>query len=240
MNDFHKQLIHLLSTAQIARGEGDTVMLYAKQFTNLKASLIVYMDAEAKQLALDCKYLYLPSFSGEDRLLFADITYTVKQFENAVDVYGYEKTPDGATRQVTLATIRERSLQNEHGNYGALFNDLNKDLKLLFPNVDISIPLQSLGKAAHIEIGKRNQFCTAGIYVVPELSETAIVQYKQKAIGYAKIDRNCIGAITDGYTFVVLTEDYPTGILNEETLDYAHFVGTLVSCLRFIFQTMTN
>ena len=52
---------------------------------------------------------------------------------------------------------------------------------------------------------------------------------------YAKIDRNSIGAITDGYTFVVLTEDDPTGILNEETLDYAHFVGILVSCLRFTF-----
>lgn len=235
MNDFHSQLIYLLDSAQIERGEGDSVMLFAKQFPNLKSSLIVYMDSEAKQLAFARRYLYLPSFSGEDRLLFADITLTVKQFSHYVEVYGYEKTIEGTTLPVVLEKIEGRSIQNIRGNYGALFNDLAKDLKSLFPNVDISIPLQSLGKAAHIEIGKRDQFCTVGIYVVPELSETAIGQYKQKAIEYAKIDRNSIGVITDGYTFVVLTEDFLTGILNEETLDYAHFVGTLVSCLRFIF-----
>lgn len=235
MNDFHQQLIRLLDTSSIARGEGNSVMLFAKQFSNLKSSLIVYMDSEAKQLVLERKYVYLPSFSGEDRLLFADITYTVKQFENAVYVYGYEKTPDGATKQVTLGIIKGRSIQNEQGNYGALFNDLARDLKNLFPSVDISIPLQSLGKVAHIEIGKRDQFYSAGIFVEPVIDEQVIKSFKHLAVNYAKIDRNSLGVITDGYTFRVWKEQYSTGLLEDKTMDYAHFVGYLVCQLRFDF-----
>ncbi len=235
MNDFHRQLISLLDKAQIVRGEGGSVLLFDKQFSNLKASLIVYMDTEAKQLALGHKFLYLPSFSGEDRLLFADISYTVREFSNGVDIYGYEKTIEGSTNKITLASIMGRSKENEHGNYGALFVDLVNDLKPLFPDLDLSMPTQSHDELAHIEIGKNNQFYSAGIFVVPELSETAIGQNKQKAIKYAKIDRNSIGAITDGYTFISWKEQYNTGFLEEKTMDYAHFVGYLVSHLRFVF-----
>lgn len=235
MNDFHRQLIYLLDSAQIERGEGDSVMLFAKQFPNFKSSLIVYMDSEAKQLAFARRYLYLPSFSGEDRLLFADITLTVRQFRDYVEVYGYEKTIEGTTLPVVLAKIEGRSIQNEQGNYGALFNDLARDLKNLFPSVDISIPLQSLGKVAHIEIGKRDQFYSAGIFVEPVIDEQVIKSFKHLAVNYAKIDRNSLGVITDGYTFRVWKEQYSTGLLEDKTMDYAHFVGYLVSQLRFVF-----
>ena len=235
MNEFHRQLINLLESAQIQRGEGGSVMLFAKQFSNLKSSLIVYMDSEAKQLAFERKYLYLPSFSGEDRLLFADITYTINKSKNFVEVYGYEKTPEGATIPVVLTTIKGRSIQNHYGNYGALFNDLSKDLKPLFPDVDISIPLQSLGKAAHIEVGKRDKFYSAGIFVVTEINNQVIANNKALAVNYAKIDRNCLGAITDGYDFIVWKEQYNTGYLEVNKMDYSHFVGTLISYLRFVF-----
>jgi len=234
MNDFHSQLIYLLDSAQIERGEGDSVMLFAKQFPNLKSSLIVYMDSEAKQLAFARRYLYLPSFSGEDRLLFADITLTVKQFSHYVEVYGYEKTIEGTTLPVVLEKIEGRSIQNIRGNYGALFNDLVKDLKPLFSEVDISIPLQSLGKVAHIEIGKRDKFYSAGIFVVPEVNDLHISKYNALAVNYAKIDRNCLGVITDGYDFIVFKEQHNIGYVEENKMDYTHFVGTLVSYLRFV------
>lgn len=235
MNDFHRQLIYLLDSAQIERGEADSVMLFAKQFPNFKSSLIVYMDSEAKQLALARRYLYLPSFSGEDRLLFADITLTVRQFRDYVEVYGYKKTIEGTTLPVLLAKIEGRSIQNGRGNYGALFNDLVKDLKSLFPNVDISIPLQSLGKVAHIEIGRRDKFYSAGIFVVPEMNDQVISDYKALAVNYAKIDRNCLGVITDGYDFIVFKGQHNIGYVEENKMDYTHFVGTLVSYLRYVF-----
>lgn len=235
MNDFQSQMIALLENAQIIRGEGDTVMLYGKQFKNISGSLIVYMDSASKDLALSHKFLYLPSFSDEDRLLFADVTYTVHEYSNGVDVYGYVKRADGATDKITLATIMARSRKNEKGNYGLLFDDIVKDLKPLFPEVDISIPIQSLGKAAHIEIGKRDKFYSAGIYVVSEINDEIISKLKLAAVNYAKIDRNSIGAITDGYDFVIWTEQYSTGMLNEEKMDYAHFIGKLVQNLRLVF-----
>ena len=73
MNDFQKKLLVLLDNANIIRGEGNTVLLMKNQFKEFPSSLIVYMDTEAQELAFSHKFLYLPSFSGEDRLLFADI-----------------------------------------------------------------------------------------------------------------------------------------------------------------------
>lgn len=234
MNDFQKQLAYLLDTAQIQRGEGGAVILYAKQFSGLNSSLIVYMDSASKELAFRRHYLYLPAFSGEDRLLFADITYTVHLYQNGVDVYGYTKTPEGSTNKVTLASIQGRTKNNEHGNYGALFNDLHKDLGSLFPWIYINMPMPESKERALIELGIKDVISYVGIYVVPALSNITSNQYKSIIVEYAKTNDLCIGAITDGYQFDVWSQKDASGLLCQEQLDYVHFMCEVISRLRFV------
>ncbi len=85
-----------------------------------------------------------------------------------------------------------------------------------------------------IEIGKRDKFYSAGIFVVPEVNDLHISKYNALAVNYAKIDRNCLGVITDGYDFIVFKEQHNIGYVEENKMDYTHFVGTLVSYLRFV------
>jgi len=236
MNDFQKQLADLLDTAQIQRGEGGSVMLYAKQFSGLNSPLIVYMDSVSEELAFRRHYLYLPAFSGEDRLLFADISYTVHLYQNGLDVYGYTKSPEGSTNKVTLATIQGRTIHNENGNYGALFNDLQRDLGSLFPWICINMPMPKSKESALIELGIKDVMSYAGIYVVPTLSNISINQYKNPVVNYAKMSNLGIGAITDGYQFYVWLQKDASGLLYRERLDYVHFMCELISKLRFVVE----
>ena len=234
MNDFQKKLLVLLDSANIIRGEGNNVLLMKNQFQNLSGSLIVYMDAEAQKLALCHKFRYLPSFSGEDRLLFADVMYTVYEYAHGIDVYGYEKTIEGSTQKVPLASIQSR----KHGDKGdvlSLFVDLRNDLIQLFPSVDFNMPRKNLDKLAQIEIGKKDKFYNAGIVVVDDLNETTVDKNKQKALNYAKIDIYSLGVISDGYEFLVFVEDPQTGFWKTVTMDYPHFVGKLIKNLRNVF-----
>lgn len=235
MNDFQKQLVAQLESANIIRGEGKTVLLTNKQFQNLSGSLIVYMDTEAQELAYSHKYLYLPAFSGGDRLLFADIMYTVHEYTNGIDVYGYEKTNEGSTREVTLATIKGRKFGGDKGDTLSLFTDLRNDIAFLFPSVDFNMPRKNLDRLAQIEIGKKDKFYSAGIVVVDDLNETTVEKSKEKALNYAKIDIYSFGVITDGYIFLVLVEDPLTGFWKTVTMDYPHFVGKLIRNLRKVF-----
>lgn len=236
MNDFQRQLLALLDSAAIIRGEGKSILLFKKQFHNLPASLIVYMDTEAKELAQSHKFLYLPSFSGEDRLMFADVMYTVYEYANGIDVYGYEKTIEGTTRKITLATIKSRKHGGDKGDYFSLYNDLRNDIGPLFMNVGFNMSNKNLDELAHIEIGKIDKFYNAGIVVVKELNDTTVNANRLKALNYARKDPHSLGIITDGYEFLVLTEEPYIGAWYFVSMDYAHFVGRLIKKLRMVLD----
>ena len=145
-----------------------------------------------------------------------------------MDVYGYEKTTEDSTRKTTLVSITGRKLGSDKGDSLSLFNGLRKDLCPLFPSIFFYMPSQQLDVLAHIEIGKKDKFYSAGIVVVKELNNTTIGANKKKAITYAKIDRYSLGTITDGYEFLVFVENPLTGFWNAVSMDYAHFAGKLI------------